>query len=284
MLELRRDLDKLARITKSHHMLPYACRVKRLIWRGTSAMRAWRLAGLALFSLILAGCSIFGSPGSGKIIEHTVKRGDTVFEIAQRYGSSVEAISKLNKIDDPRTLKVGVVLRVPTGKSAGGTARRGGLQQARKTKAEGNSLRSVKLSDATRYLGQLAWPIEGGGGQLRSLFGTRWGDFHEGLDISAQRGTPIRAAHDGEVVYSDDDLSSYGNMIVIRTENLMTIYGHNDENLVKVGDKVKKGQQIAILGMTGRATGPHVHFETRIKDADGDNVAVDPLVFFQKGK
>ena len=245
-------------------------------------MRAGRLAALVVCSLLIAGCSLFVSPGAEKIIEYTVKPGDTLYIIAQQFGSSVEAISKLNHIDDPRTLRAGVTLRVPTGKISSRTSRRGGLQQARKTKAEGNSLRSVKLSGAVRYIGQLAWPIADGGGQLRSLFGKRWGDFHEGLDISAPRGTPIRAAHDGEVVYSDDDLSAYGNMVVIRTESLMTIYGHNDENLVKVGDTVKKGQQIALLGKTGRATGLHVHFETRIKDADGDNVAVDPLVFFQK--
>jgi murein DD-endopeptidase MepM/ murein hydrolase activator NlpD len=119
---------------------------------------------------------------------------------------------------------------------------------------------------------------------VSSRFGQRWSDFHEGIDIKASEGTPIYAAHSGTVVYSSNGLRGYGNMIVLKGEGLLTVYGHNRKNRVKVGDLVKIGDHIADLGKTGKATGPHLHFETRVKDASGQNIAVDPFVFFQQKK
>jgi lipoprotein NlpD len=104
--------------------------------------------------------------------------------------------------------------------------------------------------------------------------------FHEGVDLVKREGVPILAAHDGEVIYSASGLRGYGNLIVLRGDNLLTIYGHNRRNLVRVGQRVRREQQIAELGKSGKATGPHLHFETRVKDTDGKFVAVDPMTFF----
>ena len=69
-------------------------------------------------------------------------------------------------------------------------------------------------------------------------------------------------------------------MVVIKGKGVLTVYAHNKKNRVRVGERVGKGKHIADLGSTGRSTGPHLHFEVRVKDSNGKNVAVDPLTFF----
>lgn len=85
--------------------------------------------------------------------------------------------------------------------------------------------------------------------------------FHKGTDIAAAYGTAVRAVADGVVVESRSK-GRYGNAVVIKTDDGRTmLYGHNQANLVSVGDRVRRGEVIAQVGATGRATGPHVHFE-----------------------
>lgn len=104
-------------------------------------------------------------------------------------------------------------------------------------------------------------------GWLSSKFGKRADpftgkqDFHKGMDFAAKEGAEVLAVGDGVVTWSDKR-SGYGNLVEINHGNgYVTRYGHNKSNLVEVGDTVKKGQQIAMIGSTGRSTGPHVHFE-----------------------
>jgi len=86
-------------------------------------------------------------------------------------------------------------------------------------------------------------------------------DFHKGLDFAGKKGSEVITVGDGVVSWSGKR-SGYGNLIEINHGNgYTTRYGHNQKHLVQVGDKVKKGQQIALMGSTGRSTGPHVHFE-----------------------
>ena len=85
--------------------------------------------------------------------------------------------------------------------------------------------------------------------------------YHKGTDIAAATGTLIRAVASGVVVESGPK-GEYGNAVVIKTDDgRRMLYGHNSENFVRVGDRVEKGTSIAAVGATGRATGPHVHFE-----------------------
>ncbi|MCX7017410.1 MAG: M23 family metallopeptidase [bacterium] len=87
---------------------------------------------------------------------------------------------------------------------------------------------------------------------------------HRGIDIKAPPGTPIHAASDGRVIYSGNELSGFGNMVIIdHGGNVATVYAHNRCNLVRPGMMVKRGQTIAEVGQTGRATCPHLHFEVR---------------------
>lgn len=84
--------------------------------------------------------------------------------------------------------------------------------------------------------------------------------FHDGIDYAAKKGTPIYSVADG-VVTSSGKRAGYGNLVEVNHGEYITRYAHNHKNLVKVGQKVTQGQQIAQMGSTGRSTGPHVHFE-----------------------
>ena len=97
-------------------------------------------------------------------------------------------------------------------------------------------------------------------------------DFHQGLDFAGKKGSEVVAVGDGVVSWAGKR-SGYGNLIEVTHGNgYVTRYGHNQKNLVKVGDTVKKGQQIALMGSTGRSTGPHVHFEV-VRDGKTVNPA-----------
>ena len=114
--------------------------------------------------------------------------------------------------------------------------------------------------------GRFIWPVPQFY-KVSSHFGRRRGRNHDGIDIPAPKGTPIVSVDDGVVAYSDNGIRGYGNMIVIaHSDDIFTVYAHNRKNKVDKGDRVRKGQQIAEVGNTGRSTGPHLHFEIRVKN------------------
>ena len=120
----------------------------------------------------------------------------------------------------------------------------------------------------------LLWPAAG---SVSSIFGPRGNAHHDGIDIAAPEGTPIRAALDGSVVYVGA-LRGYGKVVILSHEDgLTTVYAHNSKNLVSHGARVRRGTVIASVGQTGRTTGPNLHFEVR-----KDNRARDPMVFLPK--
>jgi peptidoglycan hydrolase FlgJ len=121
------------------------------------------------------------------------------------------------------------------------------------------------------------WPVKA---LISSRFGMRQDPFtsetkfHSGIDIAAEKGTAVSAAMSGKVIMSCN-VKGYGNVVAVdHGEGLVTIYAHNEKNLVKVGDVVKKGSFIARVGSTGRSTGPHLHFEVR-----KDGTKINPLNF-----
>lgn len=113
------------------------------------------------------------------------------------------------------------------------------------------------------------WPVDG---PVTSGFGLRWGRMHEGLDIGAGSGAPIRAAAAGTVSHAGW-LGGYGNLVVVEHGGgLATAYAHQQRIAVSVGQTVGQGQLLGEVGSTGNSTGPHLHFEVRVNGS-----AVDPL-------
>lgn len=119
------------------------------------------------------------------------------------------------------------------------------------------------------------YPVQG---ILTSGYGWRWGKLHQGIDIAAPVGTPILASAGGQVTLAGWNNGGYGNLIEIKhPDGSFTRYAHNSRLLVKAGDLVEQGQLIAMMGSTGRSTGPHCHFELHTP-AQG---AVNPIAYLQ---
>lgn len=139
------------------------------------------------------------------------------------------------------------------------------------------------LSSPDRYLPDIPatfngyiWPAKG---VLTSGYGWRWGRMHKGIDIGAAVGTPVFASASGEVISAGWNSGGYGNLVKVKHANgSITFYAHNSKVLVRAGQIVEQGQQIAALGNTGRSTGPHLHFEVR---PDGQKAA-NPIAFLPK--
>lgn len=141
-----------------------------------------------------------------------------------------------------------------------------------------NLLLDRKLNAAVTPSG---WPVEGG--WISSGFGVRADPFnghqsvHEGVDIASSMGSPVLAVGDGVVSHSGER-AGYGLLVEVTHESgLITRYAHTSATLVKVGDRVKKGQSIALVGSSGRSTGPHLHFEVVRNGAP-----VNPMRYLQQ--
>jgi murein DD-endopeptidase MepM/ murein hydrolase activator NlpD len=104
--------------------------------------------------------------------------------------------------------------------------------------------------------------------------------MHKGIDIAADSGEPVYAVADGDVIYAGDGLRGYGNVVIVQHDGrLSSLYAHNSALKVKQGDHVTQGTLLALLGSTGRSTGPHVHFELRTGD-----VAMNPRMVLPASK
>jgi len=129
------------------------------------------------------------------------------------------------------------------------------------------------LPEAPRVSNGFVWPTQG---ILTSGYGWRWGRMHRGIDIAGPVGTPIVAAAPGVVVRSGWNSGGYGNLVDVRhADGSMTRYAHNSRLLVREGEQVRQGQQIAEMGSTGYSTGPHLHFEVHLPGSGASN----PMAF-----
>jgi lipoprotein NlpD len=189
---------------------------------------------------------------------HVVRKGDTLYRIARTYGIDPRELMDANGITDPTTLAPGQEIFVP------GASRP--LEVA--PQPAGSAAGAASAPDPDPDLlprkggnGALQWPFKGG--ILYRGFGVKQGQRHDGIDLSAPEGTIVRAAASGEVVYTGTQ-DGYGTIVMLRhSGSLITLYAHNSAVLVKHGDRVETGTPIAKVGMSGRTTGPHLHFEVR---------------------
>ncbi|MFA7286079.1 MAG: peptidoglycan DD-metalloendopeptidase family protein [Patescibacteria group bacterium] len=197
-------------------------------------------------SLIRPGQTITILPVDG--LSHTVLKGETVAGIAKKYSVTEQAVLSFNNITSTSTVRPGDQLIIP-----GGTPPAAVVVRRPTTRATTSG--TVPARAPSDDGADLLWPTVDH--HINQYFGYR----HTGVDIKGKLGVPIYAAESGVVIESRW-AGAYGNMVLIRHDNgLVTRYGHATKNLVKAGERVDRGQTIALMGSTGRSTGPHLHFE-----------------------
>ncbi|SHK20003.1 LysM peptidoglycan-binding domain-containing protein [Thermocrinis minervae] len=190
---------------------------------------------------------------------HRVRRGETLQSIARKYGVSAEELAKLNGLRKHTRLHAGQKIKVPIKVTT----------EPEKPKVQPEKLPAppvVKEAPAEKpvsssTIGSLPMPVSG---KIQKVA--------NGVDIQAECGKPVKAVADGKVIYSGNDLQAYGNMIIIQHDNFISVYAYNQENLVKRGDSVEKGQVIAKVGKKNGSDECLLHFELRNKDG----APVDP--------
>jgi murein DD-endopeptidase MepM/ murein hydrolase activator NlpD len=202
---------------------------------------------------------------AGQGVYHTVQRGENLFRIGKAYDVTYQELARINRIQDPGQVRVGDRIFIP------GAARQLPVEVI--TPATVSLKPTIPPEPRDGPQPGIVWPVSG---SVSSGFGRRGASFHDGVDILAPEGAPIRAVESGEVVFSDE-LRGYGNMVIIRhAGGIVSVYAHNRTNRVAEGRTVAKGEVIAEVGSTGRASAPHLHFEIR-----RDNVAEDPLLYLR---
>lgn len=174
---------------------------------------------------------------------HIVRRGETLSGIARRHAVPSRQIAQLNGLQPPYDIQVGQKLRVPSN---------GEVRVASRTDPQESS----PAPAATSLAGDgFLWPVSGK--VIGRFGGTEDGQRRDGIDITARKGAPVRAAQTGAVVYAGDAIRGYGRMILLRHDGgYLTTYAHNSALLVNVGDQVERGQVIARMG-------DRLHFELR---------------------
>ncbi len=186
------------------------------------------------------------TPPSGPLV-HEVQHGETLGAIARQYQVTVTSIVIANRLRGPRArLQEGQLLKIPRSRAAPVLpVRRGPVVEPLPVSLV---LSVPDFEDPPSF----QWPIAG---PVTSTFGRRSRSWHRGIDIAAEPGAPIVAAAAGLVIASGVE-PRYGQMVKIEHDGgFLTVYAHNERNLVEVGQVVVAGQTIALAGRTGRATG-----------------------------
>ena len=231
--------------------------------RYTAHAHARRAALAAVLLALALGCaSTPDEPGAGDVV-HVLQPGENLYRLSKYYGVSVQDIMSANHIDDVSDIPTGARLVIP------GTAR---TPASSSLAAYAPSTPGGRRGPSAHAAGlDFAWPLHG---TLSSRYGWRSGSQHEGIDISAQRGTLVHAAEAGRVIYSGW-LGSYGRVVIVKhVGDWSTVYAHNQKNRVEEGDFVERGDVLAEVGASGNASGPHCHFEVR-----RDRRPEDPLAY-----
>lgn len=268
-------------------------------WAG----RMHTLGTMAVLSVALGACNtVMGAregtmeyPGSGAgpnaVPVYVVKDKDTVESISRRYGVSSQTIIDRNNLKAPYTIKPGQQLAMPGARfvqdtygeapqqtaaanpnapssvkreglapppgSSSGEAPRSAAPAGEPTPLAGKSVSVAATPPPPR----MSWPVNG---KIVSPYGTSGGQKNDGINIAAAKGTPVKAAEGGKVVYAGGEVAKMGNLLLIEHPGgYITAYGNNEELLVKKGDTVKRGQTIAKVGNSGGTPEPQLHFEVR---------------------
>src|SRR6201996_6022751 len=237
------------------------------------------------------------APASSSV--HVVNHGDTLLSIARRNRISAVELARANGLETSAKLRIGMKLNVPAKLSAAAvpvaqpvvaqtvpaslppatrvaavTTDKARLAQTTSVEeAPAAEASVIKASEATGALPTFRWPVRG---KVITSYGAKTnGKSNDGINLAVPEGTPVKAAEDGVVAYSGNELKGYGNLVLVRHSNgYVTAYAHASELLVKRGDTIKRGQVIAKSGQSGEVGSPQLHFEIR-----KGSTPVDPLQF-----
>jgi lipoprotein NlpD len=202
-------------------------------------------------SLVLAACGSAPSWQDRQEV-HIVRKGETLFSIASRYGKRPGDVARWNRLGDGSLIYPGQVLRI-SGPSS--TSTRTASSSKAPAKPSARPLPSIPAQPSPSW----AWPTSG---RINVEFGAKPGPG-TGVLINGKIGQPILAAASGHVVYAGSGLIGYGQLIILKhNDTYLSTYGYTASLLVKEGEQVKKGQRIATMG-EGPERKPRLHFEIR---------------------
>jgi murein DD-endopeptidase MepM/ murein hydrolase activator NlpD len=236
--------------------------------------------------LLLVACAPTG-------IYHTVQPGQTLYRIAKTYEIDESRLASINHIKDPKQLKVSQKLFIP------GATQRRTVPVTAATTTVGTSPRvtsspspptqnktvpktskptankpvvSTPTHTSTPAKGIFIWPLKG---KVLNNFGKQGQNVYKGIEISAPKGTAVVAAASGKVIYSGNAIPGYGNLVILEhSDSYFSVYGFNDETLVKMNDHVGQGEKIALSGLPPSGQSARLHFEIRKGKS-----AVNPILY-----
>ncbi|WP_420130953.1 peptidoglycan DD-metalloendopeptidase family protein [Rhodopseudomonas sp.] len=251
---------------------------------------------------------VAAAPAMAPARVHYVNSGDTLMSLSRRNNVSLSELARANNLSTTAHLKPGMKINIPGGQATAmaapvapapapvaqapapiaaapvrmaTAAPAEPVQKARMVAptetpaaaAEPAEASPVKAAEATGALPSFRWPVRG---RVITAYGAKTnGKSNDGINLAVPEGTPIKAAEDGVVAYSGNELKGYGNLVLVRHSNgYVTAYAHASELMVKRGETIKRGQVIAKSGQSGEVGSPQLHFEIRKGSSP-----VDPLKF-----
>ena len=229
---------------------------------------------MMFMAMVLFFCSCLHYPslplpiGKSKGIYHTVRKNETLWRICRAYGVNMQDVAEINNIKEVSQIKAGDRIFIPGATRVKWiplpTTTTTIIKHRTKRKKTTTSWKRKTHGKIIKHTGMFQWPVRG---KIIKRFGVYNGLRHDGINIKASYGTPVKAAASGRVVFSDI-LQGYGNTIIIQHKNgYATIYANNSVNLVGKGKWVKRGQKIAQVGTsTGKSRTAYLHFQIRRKN------------------
>lgn len=187
---------------------------------------------------------------------YKVKHGDTIYEISRLFSTTQDRVVRINELQKPYRIREGQILKMPMPQKR--------IASVRPKSEAVKRLKRKAVAQAPKLSGNGAFsiPVKG---KVISSYGPKDGGLHnDGINISAPRGTSVKAAQSGVVAYVGDGIDGYGNLVLIRHDKgYITAYAHLDNVSVVRGKILKKGQSIGKIGSTGSVRSPQLHFEIR---------------------
>ena len=200
---------------------------------------------------------------------YTVKKGDTLYSISRKFKTDLFTLSVLNKLNNVNQIKVNQKILIPDY-----ILKPKKIRQKEKPLQKTENKKIIKKKLLTNKVDtDFIWPVKG---KILNNFGSETpGFFNDGINISSNLGTSVKASLDGEIVYSGNEIPGYGNLILIKhSKNWITAYAHLEKIVKKKGNYVKKGETIGLVGKTGNVSEVQLHFEIR-----KGKEAVNPLKY-----